>query len=401
VDIAPIDQMDVSDDDLLDQIERAAFAFFWQNADLATGQIRDRCLAAGDDSRTVSSVASTGFGLTTLCIGDSRAYGNHDEIVARVRTTLDFLCNRMPHEHGFFYHFVDMSTGAREFQSEVSVIDTSIVLCGVLTCRAYFADPAIQTLATQIYERVNWPWMLNGGDTFAEDWTPESGFNPERWDQYSELMMMYLLALGSPTHPIPPSSWQAWRRPNLTYRGLTYIAGDPGLFTHQYSHAWFDFQNASDSFANYFQNSIAATIAHRDFCLSLAGRFPQYNSDLWGITASDSPHEYVAWGGPPEHGPIDGTIVPCATAGSLPFLFRDCIRVLQNIRRNYPRAWQRYGFVDAFNPITGWYDTDVVGIDVGTSVLMAENHRTGLVWRTFMKNPEAVKAMRLAGFHPD
>ena len=390
-----------TDDDLLDEIERAAFAFFWENADAATGMINDRSLAAGDDPGTVSSIASTGFGLTTLCIGDSRSYANTGEITARVKITLDFLWNRLPHENGFFYHFVDKSSGTRAFQSEVSVIDTSILLCGILTCRAYFADREIQTLATQIYERVDWPWMLHGGATFSEDWTPEFGFSLDRWDEYSELMMMYLLAIGSPTHPIPPSSWQAWKRTKFTYNGSTYISGDPYLFTHQYSHAWFDFRGKSDQFANYFQNSIAATIAHREFCLSLGTRFPQFSDDFWGVTSSDSPRGYVAWGGPPENGPINGTIVPCATAGSLPFLFEDCIRVLRNIRANYPLAWQRYGFVDAFNPATGWYDRDVVGIDVGIAALMAENHRTGFVWRTFMKNPEAVQAMSLAGFIPD
>ncbi len=390
-----------ADDALLDDIERAAFAFFWENADAATGLINDRSLAAGGDSRKLSSIAATGFGLTALCIADSRAYAGAREITARVKTTLHFLWNRMPHQNGFFYHFVDKSSGAPAYHSEVSVIDTSILLCGILTCRAHFADAEIEHLATQIYQRVDWPWMLNGGDTFAEDWTPESGFSSDRWDQYSEMMMMYLLAIGSPTHPIPPSAWKAWRRPKFTYNGLTYISGDPNLFTHQYSHAWFDFRGKSDDFANYFQNSISATIAHRDFCLSLAGRFPQYSKDFWGITSSDSTHEYVAWGGPPENGPIDGTIVPCATGGSLPFLFADCIQVLRNIRSNYPRAWQRYGFVDAFNPATGWYDKDVVGIDVGIAALMAENQRTGFVWRTFMKNPEPVVAMNLAGFHPD
>jgi len=401
VNFASHNQIEISSDDLLEEIERAAFSFFWESADAKAGMISDRGLAAGDGPGTVSSVASTGFGLTILCIGDSRSYANAGEIAARVKITLEFLWNQMPHERGFFYHFVDKTSGARAFQSEVSVIDTSILLCGILTCRAHFVDAEIRRLATQIYERVDWPWMLNGGDTFAEDWTPESGFSPTRWDQYSELMMMYLLALGSPTHPIPPSCWQAWRRPKFTYNGSTYICGDPGLFTHQYSHAWFDFRGQSDLFANYFQNSIAATIAHRDFCISLAGRFPHYSTDLWGITASDSPSEYVAWGGPPEHGPIDGTIVPCAAAGSIPFLSEDCIGVLHNIRRSYPRAWQRYGFVDAFNPATDWYDKDVVGIDVGIAALMAENHRTAWVWRTFMKNPEAVKAMSLAGFTPD
>ncbi len=387
-----------ANDDPLEQIERAGFDFFWENADPATGQIRDRSLAGGNDRRTVSSIASTGFGLTALCIGDSRGYRNRDEIVARVKTTLDFLWNRMPHEHGFFYHFVEMSTGERAFNSEVSPIDTSILLCGIFTCRAHFDDAEIDQLAKQIYERVDWVWMLNGNAAFPEDWTPEDGFSPEHWDAYSELMMIYLLAIGSPTHPVPAATWLAWKRSTLTYNGRTYISGDPDLFTHQYSHAWFDFRNKRDAFADYFRNSIIATEAHRDFCLSLAARFPDYRPDFWGITSSDSPSGYATWGGPPEIGPIDGSIVPCAAGGSLAFCFEGCVRVLQNIRSKYPRAWQRYGFVDAFNPLTDWYAADVIGIDVGISMLMAENQRTGFVWLTFMKNPEAARAMTLAGF---
>ena len=185
------------------------------------------------------------------------------------------------------------------------------------------------------------------------------------------------------------------------YDGIEYISGNDPLFTHQYSHAWFDFRARRDRYADYFENSIRATRAHKLFCLSLHDRFPDYSEDLWGISASDSAHGYTAWGGPPPKGRIDGSIVPCATGGSLPFLFPDCIRVLHTIRRRYgARAWQRYGFVDAFNPLTGWYDADVLGIDLGITMLMAENHRTGLVWDVFMRNPEAKLAQSRAGFHP-
>jgi hypothetical protein len=387
-----------TDDQLLEEIEHAAFLFFWEQADPTTGQIKDRALAVGNDSRTVSSIAATGFGLTTLCIADQRGYLPTSQIAARVNATLNFLLNTMPHVNGFFYHFVDTISGARAFNSEVSSIDTAILLCGVLNCRAHFSDPGITSLATQIYERVNWPWMLNGGATFSQGWTPESGFLPTRWDTYSELMMLYLLAMGSPTNPIPPSSWQAWTRPSLTYQGLTYITTTAPLFIHQYSQAWFDFRNKRDAFANYFQNSVTATQAHYLFCLSLAAQFSDYSDDLWGITSSDSRNGYVAWGGPPAIGPIDGTIVPCATGGSLPFYFSPCIHVLRWIRGHYPAAWQRYGFVDAFNPLTGWYDADVIGIDLGIMALMAENLRTGFVWQTFMQNPEVRNAMTLAGF---
>lgn len=402
-----------TDDQLLEEITKAAFQFFREQADATTGQIKDRAFAAGgNDNRPVSSIASTGFGLTALCIGDQRGYQPHAAIVSRVQTTLSFLANTMQPQgmNGFFYHFVDMTTGARAFNSEVSSIDTAILLCGVLTCRQYFADATIQSLATQIYSNVNFNWMMNGGTTLSMGWMPGSGFLTARWDHYSELMMLYLLAMAAPNpaFAIPPSSWTAWTRPVIQYQGLSYISGSDPLFVHQYSHAWFDFRNKKDvTGTNYFQNSITATQAHRLFCISLAGQFSDYSADLWGITSSDYRQAngqtgYTAWGGPSAQGgtigPIDGSIVPCATAGSLPFNFTDTIHVLRWIRGHYPLAWQRYGYVDAFNPLTNWYDTDVIGIDLGVSILMAENQRTQLVWNTFMKDRAAQSGMTLAGF---
>jgi len=390
-----------TDDQLLEEIEKAGFLFFWEQADSTTGQVRDRALAVGNDTRIFSSIAATGFGLTALCIGAQRGYQASADIASRVRATLSFLLNQLQPQgqNGFFYHFVDMTTGARAFTSEVSSIDTAILLCGVLTSREYFSqDAQIQNLATQIYANVNFAWMLNGGTTLSMGWTPENGFLPNRWDTYSELMMLYLLAIASPTNPIPPSSWAAWARPAFTYQGVTYISSGAPLFTHQYSQAWFDFRNKKDAFADYFQNSITATMAHRLFCLSLAPQFSDYSSDLWGVASSDSVNGYVAWGGPPALGPIDGSIVPCATAGSLPFDSAQTVHVLRWIRGHYPQAWQRYGFVDAFNPLTGWYDPDVIGIDAGISVLMAENQRTQFVWNTCMKDPAARNGMNLAGF---
>ena len=387
---APPPPPPVSDDEFLDQIQRAIFQFFWEQASPTTGQVKDRALAAGNDTRTISSIAATGFGLTALSIGHKRGYGDSAQIKARVTTTLDFLLNQLTHVNGFFYHFIDMNTGARVFNSEVSSIDTSILLCGVLTCRQYFQDAQIQSLATQIYNRVNWPWMLNGGAAFSMGWTPENGFIPSRWDTYSELMMIYLLAIGSPTNPVPASSWDAFTRPLFTFQGITYITNlDAPLFIHQYSHAWFDFRNKSDKYANYFDNSVKATQAHKLFCLSLQSQWNDYQPNLWGISASDSVKGYVAWGGPPSMGPIDGSIVPCAAAGSIPFAPGDCLAVLRNIRTQFPKTWQRYGFVDAFNPLSGWYDPDVIGIDVGSTMLMAENQRSNFVWNTFMTNPEA------------
>ena len=391
-----------TDEQLLDDIQRGAFEFFWNESSAKTGQTKDRALSAGSDTRKMSSIAATGFALTGLCIGDRRGYRKPNEIRERVRTTLRFLANELPNVHGFFYHFIDIETGARWENVELSSIDTSLLLCGVLTARQYFRDQETKDLATKIYERVDWPWMLNGGKTLSMGWKPESGFLDARWEHYCELMMIYLLAIGSPTHPVAPSSWDAWTRPVIRYQGLEFISGDDPIFTHQYSHAWFDFRRKRDAYTNYFENSVKATKAHKLFCLSLQNRFPDYNEELWGISASDYENGYTAWGGPPTQGPIDGTIVPCATGGSLPFLFEDCMRVLRTLRGPYAkRAWTKYGFVDAFNPLGQWTDKDTLGIDQGIVMAMAENHRTGFVWEHFMKNEEARRGMERVGFRAE
>jgi hypothetical protein len=211
-------------------------------------------------------------------------------------------------------------------------------------------------------------------------------------------MMIYLLAIGSPTHSVSSETWKAWKRPTVKFQEFTYISGNDPLFTHQYSQAWFDFRHKRDAYADYFANSVTATEAHKRFCISLRDEFPDYSAHLWGITASDSASDYQAWGGPPRIGRLDGSVVSCAPGGSLPFLQEDCVAVLRTIRERYPKAWGRYGFVDAFNPLTGWYDPDVLGIDLGITMLMAENARSGFVWNTFMKNKEMQQAMDKAGF---
>ena len=372
--------------------------YFWEQASAKTGQVLDRAVARGVEKRRVASTAATGFGLTALCIADKRGYLQGPTIRKRVRDTLDFHANKLPHEHGFFYHFSDKETGARVWKCELSSIDTALLLCGVLTARAYFTGDGIEAeirqLATKIYERVDWPWMLNGGLVYLMGWKPESGFLNARWSTYSELMMIYLLGIGSPTHPADPKTWIAFARPYETFAGFRYISDLAPLFTHQYSHAWFDFRGKRDRYADYFANSITATRAHKAFCLA---RGEPYNNDYWGVTASDSQFGYTAWGGPPMMGKVDGTVVPCATAGSLPFLPADCLRVLMSLKEKYPKAWGRYGYVDAFHPEAEWFDEDVLGIDQGIGVLMAENLRSGFVWETFGRNMEVGRAMKLVG----
>jgi hypothetical protein len=388
-----------ADESFLDEIQRASFQFFWECVNPAVGQVKDRCQANGPDSRNVASIAATGFGLTALCIADKRGWQNSIKIRERVRNTLRFAMDRMEHAHGFLYHFVDMHNVSRAFNSEFSSIDTAIFLCGALVCRAYFNDPEIQDLAAKLYERVDWTWLLQGQKTVAMAWTRESGFTQARWDSYSELMLLILLGLGSPTHALPSDAWDAWSRPVFDYYGVQFIGSHAPLFVHQYPHAWFDFRAQKDRYANYFTNSVIATKVHKLWCIELAKKFPDYGENLWGISASDSAHGYTAWGGPPEMGRIDGSVVPCAAAGSLPFVPEETIRVLQNIRHTFEkRLWKKYGFVDAFNPLNTWTDPDVIGIDAGITLLMAENARTGFVWQHFMKNDAAQRGMKRAGF---
>jgi hypothetical protein len=395
-------QFTAADEVFLEAVERASFDFFWEQASPITGHIEDRGPADGGTHKNVSSIASTGFGLTAMCVADHRGWLNHGVILERVKTILRFALEKLPHEHGFFYHFVNPDTGARVWNCEVSDIDTCLFLCGALTCCAHFDDAEVRTLAAKIYERMDWAWMLNGGKTLAMGWTPEHGFLEARWDSYCELMMMYLLGMASPTHPLPKESWLAWKRPDFEYDGVHYVGSHAPLFVHQYSHAWFDFRGKRDAFCDYFQNSVIASKVHKLWCVSLAKRFPDYSENLWGITASDSAHGYTAWGGPPEMGHIDGSIVPCAAGGSLAFLPEETLADLRNIREKYgARVWKRYSFVDAFNPLDDWTDTDVIGIDLGITLLMAENARTQFVWKTFMENPAAQKGMELAGFKPE
>jgi len=387
------------DEPLLDELERLAFCYFWEQASPETGLVKDRSNARTNDNGVVASVAATGFGLTALCIGEHRGFITSSAARGRILATLRFLWRKLPTHRGFFFHFANINTGERVWESEVSSVDTAILLCGILTCREHFPHSEISQLAWDIFNRVDWTWLSEDTPLLPHGWAPEIGFLPYRWSGYSELMMIYLLGLGSFAHPLHEETWTAWKRTTFEYDGLRYIGSFAPLFVHQYSQSWFDFRGKRDRYADYFQNSILATEVHRRFCLELGKQFADYSDDLWGITASDSEKGYVVWGGPPSTGPIDGTVVPSAAAGSLPFLPRPVMRVLKTIKSRYAaEAWTRYGFVNAFNPLKHWYDSDVIGIDTGITMVMAENARTSFVWDTFMKNPEARRGMQRAGF---
>jgi hypothetical protein len=393
-----------ADQSFVNDLERRSFQYFWEQADPTTGLVPDRAradaAALDTDHRDVASTAATGFGLTALCIAVERGWIQRDRAGERTRNTLRYFATEAFQQHGWFYHWLDAKTGARRWNSEVSSIDTALLLAGVLTVRQFFREDAeIRKLATEIYERVDFRWMLNGDPLLlSHGWRPESGFLKSRWDTYSEDTILYLLAIASPTHPISAGSWYALWRDRYRYAGYAYFTtiGVP-LFMHQYSHAWIDYRDRQEvrgDRIDYFKNSINATLAHRIFCMNLAGEFPVYGPNVWGITASDSAKGYLAWGGPPRDPAIDGTVVPSAAGGSLMFTPELSVAALRAMRDKYgEKIYGRYGFVDAFNPGIGWFDSDVIGINIGIVLLSAENARTGNVWRWFMRNQEMPRAL--------
>ena len=392
-----------ADEQFLEDLSHRAFLFFWERTSPRTGLVLDRAKNSdAPDERRVASSAATGFGLTALCIAAQRRWMDPSQCRQRALAALRHYAEVAAHEHGWFYHFIDLETGARVWHCEISSIDTALLLAGVLTVSQYFKDPEVVRLAGEIYRRVDFQWMLNGhSHLLAHGWKPESGFLANRWDHYCELGILYLLAIGSPSTPIDPASWYAWKRPRMTYAGYNFVSAADPLFVHQYAHAWIDFRRRREAFGertDWFENSVLATRAHRAFCIDLGKKefAGCYGENLWGITASDSARGYVAWGGPPANPAIDGSLVPGAAAGSLMFTPELSLAALRAIKDRFgSRIWHRYGFSNAFHPLNGWTAPDVIGIDLGIALLSAENLRNAFVWRLFMQNDSITQALRL------
>lgn len=399
--VTPVRVEPDANEKFLDELEERGLRYFLEQSDPTTGLTRDRARADGSGSTAPASIAASGFALTAWCIGDARGWISRDTAVERSLTLLRFVRDHVDNERGWIYHFVDAKTGRRMWRSEASTIDTALFLKGALMAREYLGVPEITTLVNEIYGRVDWQWALDGGLTLRHGWRPETGFLKHRWDSYSEMLGMYLLGIGASEKALPAESWRAWRRgPVVTYGDHTYISCPP-LFTHQYPQAWFDFRDNSDGLTDYWKNSVDATLAQREWCAQLRTTFDKWSLNLWGVTASDSAKGYIDWGGPAPTDRLDGTVVPCAPGGSLPFAPRECLEALQTMKTVGGQAlWGRYGFADAFNPHTGWVSSDVIAIDVGITVLMAENLRSGFVWNNFMKAPEVKRGLELAGFKP-
>lgn len=383
-----------ADELFLNDLQERSSRFFWDETNPNTGMVPDGSGANGGSPSAVSSIAATGFGLTALTIADARGWLSHADAYQRALNTVNFLRTTAAQVNGFFYHFINPVTGARSPGSELSPMDTALLMAGVLNVAEYWPDTPLRTVAMEVFDRVNWPWMQKPNGQFYGHWTPENGFEYGYGD-FSEAALLYLLSLGSATHPTAPSSWLSWSRtPVVSYAGMTFVTAQTrALFTHQYPHAWFDLRGLTDSTGlNYFANSQTATLAQRQMFINLSTTYPQYGPNLWGATAADGPNGYTIWGGPPAAF-IDGTVVPTAPGGSLAFTPRRSVDALRNMLDTYGgTVYRRYGFVDAFNPHSGWTSSIVLGIDVGMMLVAAENSRSNFVWDVFDRSAVARNA---------
>jgi hypothetical protein len=427
----------------LDTLQRRTFDFFWETTNPRNGLAPDRW-----PTPSFSSVAAVGYALTAYPIGVERGWVSRDSAAARTLATLRFFWEApqgtdsagVTGHRGFFYHFLDMETGRRFGDVELSTIDTALLLGGVIVSQVYFdrADPheaAIRAYADSLYRRVDWRWAVVRPPFVSMGWRPERGFIEYDWRGYNEAMLLYVLALASPTHPVDPAVWPAytstyaWR----AFHGQEHVNFAP-MFGHQYSHVWIDFRGIQDAYMrgrgiDYFENSRRAALAQRAYAVANPGGWRDYGPEVWGLTASDGPLDttmvvdgrprtfwsYTARGAAATEVRDDGTLVPTAAGGSVPFAPEITIPALITMRERYgDDLFGRYGFLDAFNPTLrtpglplkhgrvvpgkGWFDTDYLGIDQGPILIMIENHRSGMIWELVRRSPHVVRGLCLAGF---
>jgi hypothetical protein len=416
----------------LESLQRETFSYFLKETNPRNGLVVDKTAADWP-----ASIAATGLALAVYPVAVERGFITRAAAIETVLTTLRFFWTspQGPEPdatgyHGFYYHFLDMQSGRRAWQCELSTVDTTILLAGVLTAAAYFDadtpdEEEVRTLADGLYRRAEWSWAQNGGLTVTHGWKPESGFLPYRWEGYDEALILYVLGLGSPTHPLPEESYKAWAS---TYEwksqyGYEYLYAGP-LFTHQISHVWIDFRGIQDAFMrdkgiDYFENTRRATFVQQRYAIENPCRFEGYGEHCWGLTASDGPGPdsravngiereffgYLARGVP--DGPDDGTIGPWAVVASLPFAPEIVLPAVDYLVHEVNlKVGNPYGFKATFNPTyparsgnpNGWVSPWHYGINEGPINAMIENYRTGLVWRLMRHCPYVVTGLRRAGF---
>ncbi|CAN5614961.1 glucoamylase family protein [soil metagenome] len=416
----------------LEELQRKSFSYFLHETNPGNGLVIDKT-----ETGAPASIAATGFALAAYPIAVERGFMSRAVAVERTLATLRFFHNSVQSTDpdatgykGFYYHFLDMTIGKRVGNCELSTVDTALLLAGVLTAGVYFAantadENEIRSLADALYRRADWQWAQNGGTTVTHGWNPETGFLKLRWEGYDEALVLYILGLGSPTHPLPESSYAAWAS---TYKwehshGYDYLYAGP-LFTHQLSHLWIDFRGIHDAFMrekgiDYFENTRRATYVQQQYAIENPLKFDGYGADCWGITASDGPGPetikvagverqffgYLARGVP--YGPDDGTVAPWAVVASLPFAPEIVLPAIDYfVTKVCLNSGHPYGFKATFNPTYptkftnpfGWVSPFHLGINQGPIVLMIENYRTGLLWKLMRDCPYIVTGLRRAGF---
>ncbi len=418
-------------DETLTKLQKDTFGYFLQQTNPTNGMVADN---TSEDAP--ATIAAIGLGLAAYTVGVERTFISRAEAVQRILVTLRFFSNSQQSNavdatgyKGFYYHFLDMQTGRRVWQSELSTIDSTYLFAGMLAAALYFDrdtadEQEIRTLVEALFSRADWQWALNGGTTVSHGWKPETGFLKYRWEGYNEALLLYILGLGSPTYPLPVECYKAWTK---TYRwmklyGHTFLYAGP-LFTHQLSHMWIDFRGIQDEFMrshgiDYFENSRRAIYVQQQYAIRNPRGFEGYEENCWGITASNGPgparhrvngverrfFKYMARGVP--YGPDDGTIAPWAVVASLPFAPEIALPALQHINLVYPEITGEHGLKCSFNPTfpredhgkQGWISQGYYGLDQGPVVLMIENYLSGFFWHLMQRCSYLVTGLHRAGF---
>lgn len=380
---------------ILKELKRS-YLFFIKEANLnktsnGYGLVRDKTLLANH----IASIASVGYALGALVIGVEHKWLKYNEAYNRANKTLDTFINNVEGKNGFYYHFINMNTGKREWNCELSIIDTGIFICGAITVGEYFGGE-VKEKAEILYKKINWEWYRNKDtNLFYMGYTPENGFWG-KWDMYAEQLMLYVLGVSSPTFPIDKSMYYEFVREKADYKKIkdivyTYCGT---LFTYQFSHAWFDFRNRKDlNGIDWFENSIKATKANREYCIDNMKKYKTYGPNSWGLTACLGPKGYSGgYGAKPCKADLtkenDGTVTPCGAIGSMVFTPKESIELMEYLYNTFPKLWGKYGLKDGYN-LDGekpWFAKEYIGIDKGIEILMIENYLNETIWKCFMKN---------------
>jgi hypothetical protein len=418
-------------EEALNRLQRDTFGYFKSETNLRNGMVPDNTRKGSH-----ASIAAIGLGLAAYPVGVERDFISREEAVDRVLTTLRFFWNSLQGKEpestgykGFYYHFLHMDTGRRAWECELSTIDSAILIAGALAAATYFnqqteQEDEIRRLADDLYRRVDWQWALNADGKVAMGWKPESGFLPYSWEGHNEAILLHVLGLASPTHPLPAESYKAFTS-TYSWKEIydhQFLYGGP-LFMHQLSHLWIDFRGLQDEFMrergiDYFENSRRATYVQQRYAIHNPQGFRGYGENAWGITASDGPgpavlkidgierrfFDYEARGAP--YGPDDGTLAPWAVVASLPFAPEIVLPTLQYFNDAYPEMTSKYGFKCSFNSTfnegdqdgRGWISKGYYGLDQGPVVIMIENYRTGFFWELMRKCDYLSNGLRRAGF---